>query len=741
MMSADAPLLTAYGELESRVRASIRSDLPDAEFAALALETHAFQRRWNAPYAAWCSRLPEAKSWQEIPAVPQGMFKRYRLSCFPEKLSKTTFRTSGTTGETRGEHHLRDTHIYDAAVVMGWKRLRLPSHLAIFLTASPVDVPDSSLLHMFGTLGRAYFRSRAFGEGNFMCHPDGRLDESRLTPLFRDLALQRAPIAFFGTALSFLNLFEWMGENRLTLVNGSYALETGGFKGSGRDIAKKDLYAMFESHLGIPADQIWNEYGMCELGSQFFTHGLNHPHAGGPWVRALVVSPHTGSEVAVGETGVLRIFDLANVGSVLAIQTADLAIRHETGFTLLGRDPGALPRGCSRTADEAMRTPPPLPARKDLSIPEAPAIPVARASHPPGSTLERAGRISAAARAFPYLGEVTTTRLMELVTCELGHADALDRFVPYGEHAARAAAPRCILHILSSNTPAAALQTLIRGLLLGSHNLCKLPSAGLPDVEKFVAALPEEWRTSVELSTELPDAWLAEANAVVVFGNDQTIAHFHARIRPGQIFVPHGHKLSLGLILSDLNFASVQGAARDVSTFDQQGCLSPHAFFVRENGTFTARAYAERLGAAMNAFAIHTPPAALSISEANAIRAIREEVAFRAANGEPLRLFASKDTAWTVIADATPGFPSSPLNRVVFVRPLPTDLAQLVAPHRAHLSTVGIWPSNAENADLAASLGAPRVCPIGKMQEPAQTWHHDGMPVLAPLVRWIDWER
>jgi hypothetical protein len=741
MMSVDTPLLTAYADLESRALAAIRNELSEPEFNALALGIHAFQRHWNAPYAAWCAKRPVPADWRQIPAVPQAMFKRYRLSCFPAGLVSNTFRTSGTTGETRGEHHLRDSRLYDAAAVMGWKRLNLSNHVAIFLTPSPLDVPDSSLLHMFGTFGRTFFRSRAFGEGTFLCQPDGRLDEKRLKPLFDELPMQRAPLAIFGTALGFLNFFEWMGENRLSLAKGSYALETGGFKGSGRDIAKKDLYAMFEAKLGIPPGQVWNEYGMCELSSQFYTQGLGQPHTAGPWVRALVVSPHTDAEVGIGETGVLRIFDLANVGSVLAIQTADLAMRRETGFELIGRDPVALPRGCSRAADEAMQAAKPTSARKDLSLPATPVVPVPRAAHALGNTLERAERIAAAARNFPYLGGVTIARLMELVACELGHAEALDRFVPYGERVTRAIAPRCILHVLSSNTPAAALQTLMRGLLLGAHNLCKLPSSGLPDVEKFVAALPKEWRPAVELSTELPEAWLVEANALVVYGNDTTIAHFHERVRPGQIFIPHGHKISFGLILADPDFSSVPGAARDVSIFDQQGCLSPHAFFVREDGAFTAVAYAERLAAAMGDFAAHTPPEPLTLSEANAIRSLREEAAFRAANGEPLRLFASEDTAWTVIADETPGFPSTPLNRVIFVKPLRPELVRMLAPQRSHLSAIGIWPSNMENAELAASLGALRVCPIGKMQDPPVTWHHDGMPVLGALVRWTDWER
>ena len=112
---------------------------------------------------------------------------------------------------------------------------------------------------------------------------------------------------------------------------------------------------MFGEYLELAPDDIINEYSMTELSSQFYTRGLGRAHEGAPWVRAIVINPETGSEVEVGETGVLRIFDLANLGSVLAIETQDLAIRRERGFELLGRDPGALPRGCSRVADERLR--------------------------------------------------------------------------------------------------------------------------------------------------------------------------------------------------------------------------------------------------------------------------------------------------------------------------------------------------------------------------------------------------
>ncbi len=69
-----------------------------------------------------------------------------------------------------------------------------------------------------------------------------------------------------------------------------------------------------------------------------------------PWTRAQIVSPETGREVADGETGLIRVFDLANVFSVMAIQTEEVGVHHGEGFELIGRARLAEPRGCSLMA-------------------------------------------------------------------------------------------------------------------------------------------------------------------------------------------------------------------------------------------------------------------------------------------------------------------------------------------------------------------------------------------------------
>ncbi len=748
-VSKNTDILDEYRALRARVFLSLREDLHEDGFNALALDIHAFQHQHNAPFARWCATLATPADWREIPAVPQAMFKRFRLSCFPPKLAQITFRTSGTTGETRGEHHLHNTALYKASLLAAWRRLRLPKLPALFLAQTPGEAPDSSLAYMFGVL-----TMHATARATFDIHAD--------TAALRRLAA-RGPCAIFGTALAFLALFERMGGESVRLPRGSFAFETGGYKGSGRDIPKAELYAKFLTHLGLRNDDVWNEYGMTELSSQAYTHGLGRAHETPPWLRTLVIDPETGNEVAIGEAGVLRLFDLANLGSVLAIQTADMAVRRERGFDLLGRDPAAIPRGCSRRADELLRETTGALRTRSAARPAGHFAPAQRHSfhgthtsdgitrisqsalpessqHPLPDTAARARSLAKAAAAFPFLGRVTARALLDLVTSELGHAAVLDRFVPQGSRHVRALAPRRILHVLSGNTPAAALQTILRGLLLGSENFCKLPSGGIPEVEPFVSRLPRALAQRVHLSRELPQAWLDAADAAVIFGRDETIATLRNALPPGIPVLAHGHKVSFAIVFDDLILRSVNGAARDVSIFDQQGCLSPHAIFIREKGGLTTGTYARRLAHAMARFERHTPRGTLTISEANSIRTLREEIAFRAANGEPLELLASTDTAWTVIADRTAHLPLSPLNRVIFVKPLPRDFPAMLAPHAAHLSTCGITPVNAANRDFAAANGFARICAIRKMQQPPLDWHHDGQPVLAPLVRWVDCE-
>ncbi|MEO7932258.1 MAG: acyl-protein synthetase [Chthoniobacterales bacterium] len=330
-----------YEKLQEAVLSFIQKG--EGTFEELALAIHAFQFRKNAPYQRFCRLrgVDEALAdWTQIPAVPQQAFKSSRLTTFPMEMAVREFRTSGTTGEGFGSHYFRDLTLYDAAIEAGWSALKVDHLTKLVLTPSPEEAPHSSLSHMMGRLAQ--------NESSCFYMRCGILEEKRLR---NDIGSE--PVLLLGTALAFFNLME-KANMALTLPAVSHILETGGYKGSGRSLSKEDFYGQLSEFFGVELDSILNEYGMTELSSQFYTHGLGRPHLSGPWIRERVVHPLTGREVAVGETGILQLFDLANIGSVLAIQTEDLAVRQESGFILLGRDPAALARGCSRSADDQL---------------------------------------------------------------------------------------------------------------------------------------------------------------------------------------------------------------------------------------------------------------------------------------------------------------------------------------------------------------------------------------------------
>ena len=90
---------------------------------------------------------------------------------------------------------------------------------------------------------------------------------------------------------------------------------------------------------------------MSELSSQLWASPAGAPFVPPAWMRVLAVDPWSGLPT---ETGLLRFFDLANVQTVLAIETADVGTVHPDGsVSLAGRLPGARLRGCSLTVEEA----------------------------------------------------------------------------------------------------------------------------------------------------------------------------------------------------------------------------------------------------------------------------------------------------------------------------------------------------------------------------------------------------
>jgi len=336
----------------------------DARFEAIALELFRFQFEHCAAYRRFCEgrgRTPRTiHAWHEIPPVPTGAFKEVAIRSFPAERCTHVFRTSGTSSELRGELALDTLALYEASLVPSFRLHVLPDlvegarmQLRI-LTPSAQEAPDSSLSHMFATL------LPLFGApGSGFDVSGGRVDHAALLARLRAASKAGEFVALCGTAFAFVHLLDELkrrGE-KLCLPAGSRVMETGGFKGRSREMPRAELYAAIESCLGVPSARIVNQYGMTELGSQFYDTTLRFPgkerrKLGPPWARVRLVDPATSEDVPDGEVGMIVVVDLANTGSVLALETADLGRRVGDGFEVLGRAGGAEVRGCSIGADE-----------------------------------------------------------------------------------------------------------------------------------------------------------------------------------------------------------------------------------------------------------------------------------------------------------------------------------------------------------------------------------------------------
>ena len=350
------------------------------------------------------------------------------------------------------------------------------------------------------------------------------------------------------------------------------------------------------------------------------------------------------------------------------------------------------------------------------------------------TTEQRAHHLALVSEKFAdYLGVFSANDLLDWIGHELGHVEALDDYQQVSDILTKALPPKHLLHIISGNTPHAGLQSLLRGLLLGAKNTIKLPSTDIPEIAQFVQALPSALQEKVTLTRELDDTFFGSADCVIAIGSDSTIAAIHARLSPLQRFIPHGHKISFALIDKPSTKQALL-AAIDASLFDQQGCLSPHAIYVKDG----AAEFAPMLAKAMESYSQRDPRGEINISESGAIRNLRETIRYQAAQ-EPdhYQLHESEgDTRWTVIFENDPTLRASPLNRTIYVRPWPENLFQL-GKEVEYLSTIALSPLSALLNEVK-DLTPPRICQLGKAQHPHLFWHHDGFAPLASLVTWQD---
>lgn len=334
-------------------------------FNALALRVFRHQVNENPMYGSFVRhRLGSSGSverWEDIPPVPARAFKEFSLITGNPGNVHLTFHTSGTTGGQgrRGQHHVQDPELYAASLRPTFQRHLIPEDEPISMVSlvpTTALAPHSSLGFMVEVVMKAW---GAPGSGHF-AHPHTGVLIPELQGALEKLAADGKPVLLMGTAFAFVHWMDAMDARgwRISLPAGSRIMETGGFKGRSREVSREELYGGLEERLSIPSLRMVNEYGMTELLSQFYEPtmvpgdpGPPRRHVGPPWLRTQILHPERLEPVGPGEPGLLCHLDLANLDSVARVLTEDLGVAFGDGFRLLGRAPGAEPRGCSLTME------------------------------------------------------------------------------------------------------------------------------------------------------------------------------------------------------------------------------------------------------------------------------------------------------------------------------------------------------------------------------------------------------
>jgi hypothetical protein len=340
----------------------------ETRFNKLALSLFALQFTHNPPYGKLCQArkvTPETvRHWREIPAMPAAGFKEFDLTTLPPEQRTRVFHSSGTTMQqpSRHFHDGESISLYEDSLLPWFRAHLLPENALlrfISLTPPPSQAPNSSLVHMLATVHGRFGSSISIFTGHTQDGGDWQLNLDKTVAALHEATLENRPVVVLGTAFNFIHLLDHMRTSgaRIQLPPGSRALETGGYKGRARELPKPELHALITRTLGIAPDRIVSEYGMSELGSQAYDCVAGNPTGPRlfrfpPWARVQIISAETGREVGEGETGLIRILDLANVRSVMAVQTEDLGVRRGGGFELLGRAATAEARGCSLMSGE-----------------------------------------------------------------------------------------------------------------------------------------------------------------------------------------------------------------------------------------------------------------------------------------------------------------------------------------------------------------------------------------------------
>ena len=362
-----------------------------------------------------------------------------------------------------------------------------------------------------------------------------------------------------------------------------------------------------------------------------------------------------------------------------------------------------------------------------------------------------------------YLQTFRGLQLQRFVAEDFANPKVLDEFQPRAQGGwCKAFGPELLVHVWAGNVPALPLWSFVSGLLVKAGSLGKVSRAEPVFATLFAHLLAEvepRWRDCFTVvwwpsGTAKERHAFALADVVLAYGGNPALQVMQAYIPATTRFLPHGHKLSFGMVSAaalSVNKAPAvaRQAALDVARFDQQGCYSPHMFYVQRGAAVSPSDFAQNLAAELAGLQHQLPRRALSLEESAQIGAWRERHELAALNEtghhpQAHTVLGNESSMSTVVfSDQLLPLSAGPLNRNILVVAVDSldEVMPLVSAQRHYLQTAGLAAAPEELLHLGQGLGAAgvtRVCALGAMTSPEAGWHHDGRFNLLDLVRMVD---
>jgi len=308
----------------------------EKQFEEIIFKVFDYQIDNNPIYAAYAALILKGKKPKvisEIPFLPISFFKSNQIICKGKAVEKV-FLSSGTSGE-QSKHLVADISIYKESYLKSFEQFygNIDQYCILSLLPNYREREGSSLIYMVDDL----IAKSTHSKSGFYLN-----DYHKLSKTLQYLENEQQKTILFGVSYALLNLADNFPMN----LKSTIIMETGGTKGSSKEIIKDELHDKLKSAFSL--NNIHSEYGMTELLSQ--SYSLANGNFKSPaWKKILIRDTNDPlSIIGYNKTGGINIIDLANINSCPFIATQDLGkTRHDGTFEVLGRFDNADVRGCN----------------------------------------------------------------------------------------------------------------------------------------------------------------------------------------------------------------------------------------------------------------------------------------------------------------------------------------------------------------------------------------------------------